>query len=70
MPQFKHDRFVKFYLKELYDRIKGRVTSNIEVTAHETLSIDLLCRVNNLLPAWQEQNLGLLDLIMADKSLA
>ena len=39
MPQFKHDRFVKFYLKELYDRIKGRVTSNIEVTAHETLSL-------------------------------
>lgn len=70
MPQFKHDRFVKFYLKELYNRIKGRVASNIEVTAHETLSIDLLYHAQKLLPAWQEQNLGLLDLIMADRSIA
>jgi hypothetical protein len=64
MAQFKHDRFFKQYIQELYQN-KGTFFANINLTAEEDLFIDVMFEPNRDLPAWQEQNLGLLDWVMA-----
>ena len=63
MAQFKHDRFFKQYIQELYQG-KGTFFANINLTAEEDLFIDVMFKPNRDLRAWEEQNLGLLDWVM------
>ncbi len=70
MAQYKHDRFVKFYLRELYDEIKGKIPAVAPLIAKENLEIDILFQRDLNSPAWTEQRLGLLDLVMAEKPIA
>ena len=64
MAQFKHDRFFKQYIQELYQS-KGNFFANINLTAEEDLFIDVMFEPDRKFPAWLEQDLGLLDWAMA-----
>jgi hypothetical protein len=63
MPQYKHDRFFKFYIQSLY-RSKGNTLKNIQIHNDEDLEIDLMFVGDLTSLAWQEQNLGLFDRLM------
>ncbi|MBF2064343.1 MAG: hypothetical protein IGS39_07965, partial [Calothrix sp. C42_A2020_038] len=64
MPQYKHDRFFKFYIQSLY-KTKGDTLQNIQVHNDEDLEIDLIfIRREN--PGWQQEKLGLFDRLMQE----
>jgi hypothetical protein len=63
MSQYKHDRFIKFYVQSSY-RTKGEVVKDIKVYNDENLEIDLMFKGDLELSTWQEQNLGIFDILM------
>jgi hypothetical protein len=63
MAQYKHDRFFKFYIQCLY-KFKGDTRQNIEVHNDEDLEIDLMFVGNTENARWQQEDLGLFDLLM------
>jgi hypothetical protein len=65
MAQYKHDRFFKFYIQSLY-KTKGDTLQNIQVRNDEDLEIDLMFMVERENAAWQQENLGLFDLLMQE----
>jgi hypothetical protein len=65
MAQYKHDRFFKFYIQSLY-KTKGETLQNIKVRNDEDLEIDLMFIVERENVAWQQENLGLFDLLMQE----
>lgn len=67
MAQYKHDRFFKFYIQSLY-KTKGKTLQNIKVRNDEDLEIDLMFIVERDNAEWQEENLGLFDLLMQEHS--
>ncbi len=65
MAQYKHDRFFKFYIQSLY-KTKGDTRQNIQVRNDEDLEIDLMFMVERENAGWQQENLGLFDLLMQE----
>ena len=65
MAQYKHDRFFKFYIQSLY-KTKGNTLQNIQVRNDEDLEIDLMFMVERENTGWQQENLGLFDLLMQE----
>jgi hypothetical protein len=63
MPQYKHDRFFKFYIQSLY-RSKGDTIKNVQIHNDEDLEIDLMFISDLAKQAWQEQEFGLFDRLM------
>ncbi len=63
MAQYKHDRFFKFYIQSLY-KYKGDTRQNIQVRNDEDLEIDLMFIGKTENEGWQEEKLGLFDLLM------
>lgn len=63
MAQYKHDRFFKFYIQSLY-KTKGETIRDIQVRNDEDLEIDLMFVAQSEKLGWQQENLGLLDLLM------
>ena len=63
MAQYKHDRFFKFYIQSLY-KTKGDTQQNIQVRNDEDLEIDLMFISQPARDGWQQENLGLFDLLM------
>jgi hypothetical protein len=63
MPQYKHDRFFKFYIQSLY-RSKGDTIKNVQIHNDEDLEIDLMFISDLAKQAWQEQDFGLFDRLM------
>jgi hypothetical protein len=64
VSQYRHDRFAKLYVKALY-KTKGNVRENIPVRRDEDLAIDLLFVADAQSPAWQTEDLGWFDKLMA-----
>ncbi len=72
MSQYRHesasqtlrDRFAKLYVKALY-KTKGNVRENIPVRRDEDLAIDLLFVADAQSLAWQTEDLGWFDKLMA-----
>jgi hypothetical protein len=65
MAQYKHDRFFKFYIQSLY-KTKGNTLQNIQVRNDEDLEIDLLFIAEQEQAGWEQENLGLFDLLMQE----
>ena len=65
MAQYKHDRFFKFYIQSLY-KTKGGTLQNLQVRNDEDLEIDLMFMGDRENPAWQQEDLGLFDLLMQE----
>jgi hypothetical protein len=65
MAQYKHDRFFKFYIQSLY-KTKGDTQQNIKVHNDEDLEIDLMFIGDRANPSWNEEDLGLFDLLMKE----
>jgi hypothetical protein len=65
MAQYKHDRFFKFYIQSLY-KTKGDTQQNIQVRNDEDLEIDLMFISDRSNPSWEQENLGLFDLLMRE----
>jgi hypothetical protein len=63
MPQYKHDRFFKFYIQSLY-RSKGSTIKNVQIHNDEDLEIDLMFVGDLAKQGWKEQDLGLFDRLM------
>jgi antitoxin component of RelBE/YafQ-DinJ toxin-antitoxin module len=63
MPQFKHDRFFKFYVQALY-KTKGETLKNIDVRNDEDLEIDCMFVAQSDKWGWQQEDLGLFDSLM------
>jgi hypothetical protein len=64
VSQYRHDRFAKLYVKALY-KTKGNVRENIPVRRDEDLAIDLLFVADAQSLAWQTEDLGWFDKLMA-----
>jgi hypothetical protein len=64
VSQYRHDRFAKLYVKALY-KTKGNVRENIPVRRDEDLAIDLLFVADAQSHAWQTEDLGWFDKLMA-----
>lgn len=67
MAQYKHDRFFKFYIQSLY-KTKGKTLQNIQIHNDEDLEIDLMFMVERENVGWQQENLGLFDMLMQEHS--
>ncbi len=65
MAQYKHDRFFKFYIQSLY-KTKGDTQQNIQVRNDEDLEIDLMFIGQPGKAGWQQEDLGLFDLLMQE----
>jgi hypothetical protein len=65
MAQYKHDRFFKFYIQSLY-KTKGDTQQNIQVRNDEDLEIDLMFISQPGNEGWQQEDLGLFDLLMQE----
>ncbi|MBW4509121.1 MAG: hypothetical protein KME64_21760 [Scytonematopsis contorta HA4267-MV1] len=65
MAQYKHDRFFKFYIQSLY-KTKGDTLQNIQVRNDEDLEIDLMFTGVRENAGWQQENLGLFDILMQE----
>jgi hypothetical protein len=65
MAQYKHDRFFKFYIQSLY-KTKGDTQQNIKVRNDEDLEIDLMFISDRSNPGWEQEDLGLFDLLMRE----
>ena len=65
MAQYKHDRFFKLYIQSLY-KTKGDTLQNIQVRNDEDLEIDLMFIGERENAGWQQENLGLFDLLMQE----
>ena len=63
MPQYKHDRFFKFYIQSLY-RSKGSTIKNVQIHNDEDLEIDLIFVGDLNREGWRKQDLGLFDRLM------
>ncbi|MBW4642052.1 MAG: hypothetical protein KME23_03380 [Goleter apudmare HA4340-LM2] len=66
MAQYKHDRFFKLYIQSLY-KTKGDTMQNIQVCNDEDLEIDLMFIAEQQSIEWQQENLGLFDLLMQEQ---
>jgi hypothetical protein len=65
MAQYKHDRFFKLYIQSLY-KTKGDTQQNIQVRNDEDLEIDLMFISDSSTPGWEQEELGLFDLLMQE----
>jgi hypothetical protein len=65
MAQYKHDRFFKFYIQSLY-KTKGDTQQNIQVRNDEDLEIDLMFLSDSSNAGWEQEDLGLFDLLMQE----
>jgi antitoxin component of RelBE/YafQ-DinJ toxin-antitoxin module len=63
MAQYKHDRFLKFYVQALY-KTKGETRKNIQVRNDEDLEIDCMFLAQSDKWGWQQEDLGLFDRLM------
>ena len=63
MAQYKHDRFFKFYVQDLY-KTKGETRKNIKVMNDEELEIDCMFSAQSDKVGWQQEDLGLFDRLM------
>ena len=65
MAQYKHDRFFKLYIQSLY-KTKGNTQQNIQVRNDEDLEIDLMFISDSSNAGWEQEDLGLFDLLMQE----
>jgi hypothetical protein len=65
MAQYKHDRFFKLYIQSLY-KTKGDTQQNIQVRNDEDLEIDLMFISDSSNAGWEQEDLGLFDLLMQE----
>ncbi len=65
MAQYKHDRFFKLYIQSLY-KTKGDTQQNIQVRNDEDLEIDLMFISDRSNAGWEQEDLGLFDLLMQE----